>query len=99
MTSLSPTSASSTVFHNPAGGMKKVGCNQALLKLLTTHHIDHPIEQYILRKTEKHQQMKAVLRHQERHVFVKQYGDMSYRTMHICHKMNQKSICLHYEDA
>jgi hypothetical protein len=39
--------------HNPADGMTKVGCNQALLKLLTTHHIDHPIEQYILRNTGK----------------------------------------------
>jgi hypothetical protein len=35
--------------YNPADGLTKVGCNDALLKLLRTHRLDHPIEQFILR--------------------------------------------------
>jgi hypothetical protein len=36
--------------YNPADGLTKVGCNPALASLLRTHSIDHPVEQYMLRK-------------------------------------------------
>ena len=33
---------------NPADGLTKVPENQALLRLIKTHIIDHPVEQYII---------------------------------------------------
>jgi hypothetical protein len=39
--------------HNPADGLTKVGCNDALLSLLRTHRITHPVQQYVLRNGER----------------------------------------------
>jgi hypothetical protein len=36
--------------NNPADGLINVGCDTALAILLRTHSIDHPVEQYVLRK-------------------------------------------------
>jgi hypothetical protein len=36
--------------YNPAYGLTKVDCYPALANLLSTNSIDHPVEQYVLRK-------------------------------------------------
>jgi len=33
---------------NPADGLTKLACNEALKQLLETHKISHPVEQYVI---------------------------------------------------
>lgn len=36
--------------YNIADSLTKIGSNQALIRLLMTHRIEHPIEQYVIER-------------------------------------------------
>ena len=36
--------------HNPADSLTKVKCNNAMYKLLCTHRLSHPVQQYVIRR-------------------------------------------------